>query len=385
MSETAKITPDYSFDEGLRLERVSHIVPAAEGTENKLSNDGRIIQISPERIEELEANPWLDINKDQKEKAIEQLKNPRYIRGLGGVGIEVALIGDPSAGELQAVYYGWGGAFRHPNAQREAVNMVYANPDVAYMVMNGPGIGNSGMLPKSVQKEIRQTGSYVPAGEYYAKVLEHVAQDYDEVNVAGHSLGARQAAGIVANMEPGAVSELRLHDPTGTRDMSLGGIAVGFFGKEGAENGKYVKESASPTAKEAGLIPLAVEAPHLRDTEYAKGVQFSPEELDRPFEAPKNGWIQSFLVDPSGLKRNAFEGDFQAAAPNVRKRIDILVPELSHLNKWEDIQMIVERARNIRNIPNIPEISQWNILRHTHANMNQPASLAAIYSVDLEY
>ena len=252
----------------------------------------------------------------------------------------------------------------------------------SYMVMNGPGIGNSGMLPKSVQKEIRQTGSYVPAGEYYAKVLEHVAQDYDEVNVAGHSLGARQAAGIVANMEPGAVSELRLHDPTGTRDMSLGGIAVGFFGKEGAEDARYAKESASPTAKEAGLIPLAVEAPHLRDTEYAKGVQFSPEELDRPFEVPKNGWIQSFLVDPSGLKRNAFEGDFRAAAPNVRKRIDILVPELSHLNKWEDIQMIVERARNI---PNIPEISQWNILRHTHANMNQPASLAAIYSVDLEY
>ena len=69
---------------------------------------------------------------------------PRYIRGLGGIGIEVALIGDPSVGELQAVYYGWGGAFRHPNAQREAVNMVYANPDVAYMVMNGPGIGNSG-------------------------------------------------------------------------------------------------------------------------------------------------------------------------------------------------------------------------------------------------
>ena len=381
MSETAKITPDYSFDEGLRLERVSHIVPAAEGTENKLSNDGKITQISPERIKELEVNPWLDINKGQKEKVIEQLRNPRYIRGLGGVGIEVALIGDPSAEELQAVYYGWGGAFRHPNAQREAVNMVYANPDVTYMVMNGPGIGNSGMLPESVRKEIRQTGSYVSAGEYYAKVLEHVARDYDEVNVAGHSLGARVATGVAANMTPEAVSELRLHDPTGTREMSLVDIAVSFFGKEGAENGKYVKESVSPTAKEAGLTPLAVEVPRLRDIEYTKGVQFSLEALDRPFEAPKNGWIQSLLVDPSGLKRNAFEKDFRMAAPNVRDSIHILVPELSHLNKWEDIQMIVERARNI---PGIPEIDQWNILRHTHANMNQPASLAAIYSVVLE-
>ncbi len=382
MSEATKITPDYGFDEGLRLQRVAHILPASENAENRLFSGDVTVQIPSKRIEELEVNPWVDINSDRKEKVIKQLKSPRYIRGLGGIGIEVAIIGDPNAEELQAVYYGWGGAFRHPNAQREAVNMVYANQDVAYMVMNGPGIGNSGMLSKSVQKEIRQTGSYVPVGEYYAKVLEHVAQDYDEVNVAGHSLGARQAAGIVANMEPGAVSELRLHDPTGTRDMSLGGIAVGFFGKEGAEDARYAKESASPTAKEAGLIPLAVEAPHLRDTEYAKGVQFSPEELDRPFEAPKNGWIQSFLVDPSGLKRNAFESDFRVAAPNVRNAIHVLVPELSHLNKWKDIQMIVERARNI---PNIPEISQWNILRHTHANMNRPASLAAIYSVDLEY
>lgn len=379
MNERCNTTIDYGFDDGLRLERVSHIVPAAEGTENKLSNDGKITQISPERIKELEVNPWLDINKGQKEKVIEQLRNPRYIRGLGGVGIEVALIGDPSAEELQAVYYGWGGAFRHPNAQREAVNMVYANPDITYMVMNGPGIGNSGMLPKSVQKEIRQTGSYVPAGEYYAKVLEHVAQDYDEVNVAGHSLGARVATGVAANMTPGVVSELRLHDPTGTREMSLVDIAVSFFGKEGAENSKYVKESASPTAKEAGLISLPVEAPHR--IECIGGVGLSLEELGRPFEAPENGWIQSLLVDPYGLKRNAFEKDFRMAAPNVRDSIHILVPELSHLNKWEDIQMIVERARNI---PGIPEIDQWNILRHTHANMNQPASLAAIYSVDLE-
>jgi len=379
MNEKCNTTIDHGFDDGLRLKRVSHIVPTAEGTENKLFNDGKIIQISPERIEELEVNPWLDINKDQKEKVIEQVRDPRYIRGLGGIGIEVAMFGKLNAKKLQAVYYGWDGAFRHRNALREALDMVYANPDIAYMVMNGPGIGNSGMLPKSVQKEIRQTGSYASAGEYYAKVLEHVARDYDEVNVAGHSLGARVATGVVANMTPGAVSELRLHDPTGTREMNLVDIAVSFFGKEGAENGKYVKESASPTAKEAGLISLPVEAPHR--IECIGGVGLSLEELGRPFEAPENGWIQQFLVDPSGLTRNAFEKDFRMAAPNVRDSIHILVPELSHLNKWEDIQMIVERARNI---PGIPEIDQWNILRHTHANMNQPASLAAIYSVVLE-
>ena len=41
MNEKCNTTIDYGFDDGLRLERVSHIVPAAEGTENKLSNDGK--------------------------------------------------------------------------------------------------------------------------------------------------------------------------------------------------------------------------------------------------------------------------------------------------------------------------------------------------------
>ena len=64
MNEKCNTTIDYGFDDGLRLERVSHIVPAAEGTENTLFNDGKIIQISPERMKELEVNPWLDINKE---------------------------------------------------------------------------------------------------------------------------------------------------------------------------------------------------------------------------------------------------------------------------------------------------------------------------------
>lgn len=66
---------------------------------------------------------------------------------------------------------------------------------LTYMVMNGPGIGKFWYAAKVGPKEIRQTGSYVSAGEYYAKVLEHVAQSYDKVNVAGHSLGARVATG----------------------------------------------------------------------------------------------------------------------------------------------------------------------------------------------
>lgn len=97
MNEKCNRTIDYGFDDGLRLKRVGHIVPTAEGTENKLSNDGKIIQISPERMKELEINPWDDVNKDGIEKVIEQLRNPRYIRGLGGIGFEAAVFGDIDA------------------------------------------------------------------------------------------------------------------------------------------------------------------------------------------------------------------------------------------------------------------------------------------------
>ena len=45
MNEKCNTTIDYGLDDGLRLKRVSHIAPTAEGTENKLSNDGKIIQI----------------------------------------------------------------------------------------------------------------------------------------------------------------------------------------------------------------------------------------------------------------------------------------------------------------------------------------------------
>ena len=55
------------------------------------------------------------------------------------------------------------------------------NPDTAIMVMNMPGVGNSGMLPESVRKEIRKTGSYGSLGEYVGSVIDHVAKDFDEV------------------------------------------------------------------------------------------------------------------------------------------------------------------------------------------------------------
>lgn len=254
-------SPDYGFTEGLTIERKAHLTPDWHSQEN-IGNaealglprdtsqpDSRLQIATPEEIQRLSKDPY---SGEHAGRVVEQLKNPRYIRSLGGVGFEAAVVGNPDAEEVEIVFYGWGGNFRHPNAQREAITMTYANPGVAYVVMNGPGVGNSGMLPESAQKEIRKTGSYLPLGEYLAPVVDHVAQDYKAVDLGGHSLGARTATAVVANRE-GSTEELRLYDPTGTRKTSLGGIATGFFLGEGRELMKYDKASSVPKPGDVGL------------------------------------------------------------------------------------------------------------------------------------
>lgn len=377
-------SPDYGFTEGLTIERKAHLAPDWHSQEN-IGNaealglprdtsqpDNRLQIATPEEIQRLSKDPY---SGEHAGRVVEQLKNPRYIRSLGGVGFEAAVVGNPDAEEVNFVFYGWGGNFRHPNAQREAITMTYADPDVAYVVMNGPGVGNSGMLPESAQKKIRKTGSYLPLGEYLAPVVDHIAKDYEEVNLGGHSLGARTATAVVANRE-GSTEELRLYDPTGTRKTSLGGIATGFFVGEGRELMKYDKASSVPKPGDVGLQFLAQ-----RDPDNIEAVAGLPDSVTGGFKRSESGWIQQFLVDPAGLRRDGFEGDLRVAAPNVERRIDILVPDGSHLNDWRDVAMIVGRLRSVPGLT--ADVSQWNVLNHTHNSMNQPPALASVYAAEL--
>ena len=377
-------SPDYGFAEGLTIERKAHLAPDWHSQENignaealglprDTSQPDNQLQIAtPEEIQRLSKDPY---SGEHAGRAVEQLKNPRYIRSLGGVAFEAAVVGNPDAEEVKFVFYGWGGNFRHPNAQREAITMTYADPDVAYVVMNGPGVGNSGMLPESAQKEIRKTGSYLPLGKYLAPVVDHIAQDYEEVSLGGHSLGARTATAVVANRE-GSTEELRLYDPTGTRKMSLGGIAMGFFLGEGRELMKYDKASSVPKPGDVGLEFLPQ-----NDPDGVEAIAGLSDGAAGGFKRPENGWIQQFLVDPAGLRRDGFEGDLRAAAPNVERRVDILVPDGSHLNDWRDVVMIVGRLRSVPGLT--ADVSQWNVLNHTHNSMNQPPALASVYAAKI--
>lgn len=367
-------SPDYGFTNGLNLERVAHL--ASAGYEDSKLGDVRQIATA----DDMQRMSTESYTEDRITAVIEQVRHPRYIRSLGGVGFEAAVLsGGLDADTVKFHLYGWGGNLRHPNAQREAIALAYSDPDAAHVFINGPGVGNSGMLPKEAQDEIRRTGSYAPLGEYLAPVAEHIAKDYDTVVMGGHSLGARTATGIATHMQPGLINELRLHDPTGTQDMSLLRIGSEFIVREGLHNAKYVKESMAPSAKEVGLRMLSLEEPVA--IEVAERALLSPHAAAREFAAPEHGWRQQFLVDPYGLRLSAFEGDLHQAAPNIERAINIIVPDMSRLNDWRAIRDIVGRMRSLDGLR--ANVSQWNLLGHTHANMNQPASLAAIYSAEL--
>lgn len=371
--------PDYAFTQGLVAERVAYVSPHGTDVPHEGGQPARRTTLATaDELRQLSVEPY----KDQERVAatIEELQRLRYIRSLGGVGFEAAIINSHvETGRVAFHFYGWGGNLRHPNAQREAIALQHHQPDVAHVFVNGPGIGNSSMLPRAAQREIRRTGSYVPLGDYLAPVAEHIAQDYDDIMVGGHSLGARTATGVAARMQPGMAQELRLHDPVGTRRMGLLRIGAGFALKEGMHGRRYTQAAAAPSAEAIGLTTLPVEEP--QEIETAHTITLSPADEERPFTAPRHGWWQQFFVDPEGLRRDAFEYDLRLAAPNVERDITLFIPDMSYLNDWRAVRDIIGRLRSVDG--RTADISQWNLLGHTHANMDQPASLATIYSAQV--
>ena len=354
---------DYSFENGLRI---AEIYPDLR--------QGNTIQIAtPEDMRRLSKNPY---SPEHMNKIVGQMEKARYIRGLGGVGVEVALIGNVGSDKLKVGAYGWGGDFRHPNALREAITMTYNDPSAAYMVMNMPGVGNSEMLPKSARKKIRETGSYDSLGEYIGPVLDYIGEDYDSIMVGGHSLGARVATSSVSHMDS-KVDELRLFDPVGSRNMGLVALAANFIGKEGLELMRYDKESLASSAKELGLQFLSRE-----DPKYVEVIEDFSEGSNREFVVPKQGWRQQFLTDTFALSKDGFVEDLLRAAPNVQREINIFTPEGSHLTNMRNIAYIVGIA-NGEPRSTAAEARLFGILdRHTHNVMNVPAALALIYSLN---
>ena len=343
---TPSESTDYSFENGLRIAEV-------DGNMHR----GESIQIAtPEEMRRLSKEPY---SSEYMDKIVEQVKNPRYIRGLGGVGIEVALIGNVDSDKL-----------------REAITMTYNDPNAAYLVMNMPGVGNSGMLSESARKKIRETGSYDSLGEYIGPVLDYIGEDYDSIMVGGHSLGARVATSSVSYMDS-RVDELRLFDPVGSRNMGLVALGANFIGKEGLELMCYDDKSLAPSAKELDLQFLSREDPGCIEI-----IEGFSEGSNSEFIAPKQGWRQQFLTDPFALSKDGFPEDLLRAAPNVLNKINIFIPERSHLTNMRNIAYIVGIV-NGEPRSTAAEARLFGILDgHTHNVMNVPATLALIYGLD---
>lgn len=356
---------DYDFKNGLQVAKIDSGL-----------RQGKTIQLATQ--EDMRRLAEESYNSNHMNKTVEQLRDPRYIRvfsGLGRVGLEVAIFGNENANKIQSVLYGWGN-FRHPNAIREAAVLACENPDKAIMVVNMPGVGNSGMLPESVRKEIRKTGSYDSLGEYVGPVIDHVAEDFDEVSVGGHSLGGRVVTSSVAHMES-KVNELRIFDPVGSRKMGIVALGWNFIGKEGVELTRYGKESLSPSAKELGLEFLQREDPKVIEEVGKLSGESSVE-----FASPKQGWRQQFLTDPFALSNDGLLEDLLKAAPNVRNSIIIFVPEGSHLTNMRDMARIVGIV-NGEPKSTSAEVGLYGILNnHTHNVMNDPTALAIVYGAD---
>ena len=354
---------DYGFENGLQVAKIDSGL-----------RQGKTIQLATQ--EDMRRLAEESYNSNHMNKTVEQLRDQRYIRvfsGLGRVGIEVAIFGNENANKIQAVLYGWGGDDHNPVAIREASVLACGNPDTAIVVVNMPGVGNSGMLPESVRKEIRKTGSYDSLGEYVGPVIDHVAKDFDEVSVGGHSLGGRVATSSVAHMES-KVNELRLFDPVGSRKMGVVALGWNFIVKEGMELIRYGKKSLSPSAKKLGLEFLQREDPKVIEE-----VGKLSEESSVEFASPKQGWRQQFLTDPFALSNDGLLEDLLKAAPNVRNNIIIFVPEGSHLTNMRDVARIVGIV-NGEPKSTSAEVGLYGILNnHTHNVMNDPTALAIVY------
>ena len=140
--------PDYGFANGLIVGRVAHLAPA--GYDYGQPGD-RLQVATADDVVQLSTEPYRD--KDYVDTIVDQMRSPRYIRSLGGVGVEAVIInGSADTGRVAFHFYGWGGNLRHPNAQREAITLAYHDPEAAHVFINGPGIGNSSMLPRTAQR-----------------------------------------------------------------------------------------------------------------------------------------------------------------------------------------------------------------------------------------
>ena len=269
---------------------------------------------------------------------------------LGKGAVEVALYKSPlnEYGELKIVTMGWGGNLEASIARLEAAESTKQNPGTDMLIINNPGSGNSSPIPRSVMKEMKRTGSFMPYGELLAEPVRDLYQYYAQISISGHSMGAR--TGIALGRYIGPVEYITATDPPGSRKLGLVGLANAFMLKEGAHAREYSKHTDNILSLE---------------------LQRQNDELANKIKSTwKLGWrgaAQMLLNHTGVMSKDGLKVDLDLLLGSGNLNggtLQINSPEFSELNHSEDVHAILTNLA--QKYPKV-DVRQAVLLGQTHS------------------
>jgi pimeloyl-ACP methyl ester carboxylesterase len=331
-------TPDYAYADGLRIVRSIYGAPT-----------------SPTEL-------TLPLDKLRPDVAVPEHPphQERIVRSLGSTALEWRRIRSATDTDtVNIMLMGWAGDNDNPITQDALRYHAAYNPGADIIHINNPAHGNTTKLPLRNSLSIAHSGHFAPQGEMQAELISTALEEYEHVNIAGHSYGGRQAIALTSALER-PVDNLHLLDPPGSRKLGIVGLTKAFLSLEGKHAGLYGKHAPDQAA-------AAIQ--HLGDS---TGFQDLQSLLKR------HGIIDQFMMQTLAMSAGGLEHDMSLAAQNVRSTIKFTSPALSELNYATDVSAILERVATVANT-----IQHDIVLRQTHSMIaSNPNILAYVQKFD---
>ena len=310
-------TIDYSFDNGLVI----------------MEGDKTVLRIAKEEL----------LEKASKMNSAELPKPPasylaKWCHGDKTGAVELYLFNKDKPGVPIVMFYPWGEAYAKRIIRGESERLA-RSLDRPIVFVEQSGFGKSSVIPKTVQREIKKSGSFMAMGKLLAKPLAQYLREElkaDEIHICGCSQGGRVALAAACYLE-GINSTVSIVDPPGMTPHNALSLLHRFCVKEGLiHSRKYLKHARRIT--EHGAMSLI----SLRDTTSPAYIR------------------QSFFSFPMAFRKACLTLDIAQAARNA-KMICVVALEKSELNAFEDWGRSWEGIKNTR-ILSIP--------KHTHMIIN---------------
>lgn len=224
---------------------------------------------------------------------------------------------------------GWGGNVETDIARLELANTSAAHPNADILVINNPGSGESSALDRKTARKLRKTDDFGVLGEKYAEVIESYAGNADKLTLHGASEGGLFAARAAAALHD-RIDQLIITDAPGSRKLGAVGLMNSFMTKEGAHAKAYLDATKNLYAKQKQQENDADAFNSIRSLGF-KGAK------------------QQFFDQVLAMGRSDLEAQLAEATRGMKENGEITFnsPELSELNKWQDVANIVGRISNL--------------------------------------